>query len=525
MSCHSGGDPEGNLSLASRTGWDSAGVIQPGAPNESLLYRAIRRDNEEIAMPPTGKGKQLSPRQIADIERWIRDGAFDPRQDGPATGVGPKKRNRIFEITDDDKNHWAFQPLARVPTRAGETDSEIIDRLVMQKLGSLGATPNALASPRELVRRIYLDLWGLPPSYDDVVRFANDPSDHNWGQIVDKLLDSPHYGERWGRHWLDWVRYAETNGYERDGPKPNAWRYRDYVIGTLNEDKPYGRFLTEQLAGDELIELEGLSLENHFDRWRDAIAATGFYRLHVWDDEPDSSEAAEMDDLDDIMVTIGASMLSLTIGCARCHDHKYDPISQRDYYSFLAHLSDIDPYGQLKKGGGGRGTGRIERWLVPESPIQAWEQNRAARRSDLEQELAQSTDEKKQKELRESIQACNNEKPPFEAALAIHKRKQPKTIHVLFRGDWKEPRDTVSPAVPILFQKNPLSHTTTASANPSTSEDRPRLALARWIIDSQNPLTYRSIVNRVWQQHFGQGIVASPDDFGATGTQPSHSEL
>jgi hypothetical protein len=525
MSCHSGGDPEGNLSLASRAGWEAAGVIQPGAPSESLLFQAIRRDKEEIAMPPVGKGKQLSQRQIADVERWIREGAFDPRQDGPTTGVGPKKRNRIFEITDDDRNHWAFQPLVRVPTRAGETDSEIIDRLVLQKLDRIGATPNPLASPRELVRRVYLDLWGLPPSYDDVMNFANEPSDRAWRQVVDKLLDSHHYGERWGRHWLDWVRFAETNGYERDGPKPNAWRYRDYVIGSLNQDKPYGRFLTEQLAGDELIDLEGLSLESHFDRWRDAIAATGFYRLHVWDDEPDSSEAAEMDDLDDIMVTIGASMLSLTIGCARCHDHKYDPISQRDYYSFLAHLSDIDPYGQFKKGGGGRGTGRIQRWLVPESSIQAWEQERAARRSVLEQELAQSTEEKRQKELKESIKVCNNEKPPFEAALAIHKRNQPKTIHVLFRGDWKEPRDTVSATIPILFQKNHLLQTTTASKNQTAFMDRPRFALAQWITDSQNPLTYRSIVNRVWQQHFGQGIVDSPDDFGATGTQPTHAEL
>jgi hypothetical protein len=216
-------------------------------------------------------------------------------------------------------------------------------------------------------------LWGLPPEPEVVREFQRDPSDAAWHDLIEKLLTSPHYGERWGRHWLDWVRFAETNGSERDGIKQNAWRYRDYVIRSFNNDQPYDRFLVEQLAGDLLIDAEQLSYEQSPEFWKDAIIATGYYRLHVWDDEPDSSAAAELDDLDDIMVTTVAAMMGLTIGCCRCHDHKFDPFSHVDYYSMLDLFRDIDPYGLLKTGGGSRGTGKIDRFLCADVKLTRWQ--------------------------------------------------------------------------------------------------------------------------------------------------------
>ncbi|MFM7927978.1 MAG: DUF1549 domain-containing protein, partial [Pirellula sp.] len=227
--------------------------------------------------------------------------------------------------------------------------SEKIDLLV----GDLGLQT---ASPRERLRRLYLDLWGLPPTYEQVQVFEQDASPKRWSQTIEELLGSHHYGERWGRYWLDWVRYAETNGYERDGLKPHAWRYRDYVIDAFAKDKPYDQFIIEQLAGDQWAEAQGYGPTNEPELWRQATIATGFYRLHVWDDEPDDTLAAEFDDADDVMITIGSAFVGLTIGCARCHDHKFDPISQRDYYSLLSFMRGIDPYGLSKKGGGGRGT-------------------------------------------------------------------------------------------------------------------------------------------------------------------------
>lgn len=235
--------------------------------------------------------------------------------EGPSSG-----KVHTHQVTDDASQTWAFEKLRR-PTVPGSIpdawSNNPIDRFVFDKLQQHGLRPNPPATRRELVRRAFFDLIGLPPSPEEVESFEHDQSPDSFHRLIDSLLARAAYGERWGRHWLDVVRYAQTNGYERDGEKPNAWKYRDYVIKAFNEDKPYDQFVLEQLAGDELDPISD-----------DALIATGFYRLGVWDDEPDDARMAEFESLDDVMIATSATFLGLTIACARCHDHKFDPIPQ-----------------------------------------------------------------------------------------------------------------------------------------------------------------------------------------------------
>jgi len=483
IECHSGDDASGGLRLTDRRGWKDAGVIEPGRPQASRLLEVLRSEDPDEVMPPPDSGHEVSSQEIGFVERWIADGAIDPRAgEGDAGHVGPKLRSRIFEITDEDRSYWAFQPLTEPAFSAAEEASSAaakIDLLVSRGFGSrMGLAMNPPATPRQLVRRATYGLWGLPPSPEDVAKFEHDPGDVAWKALVDRLLASHRYGERWGGYWLDWVRYAETNGYERDGDKPNAWRYRDYVIRAFATDKPYDRFLLEQLAGDELAASEGWSSEVEPDRWRDAIIATGFCRLHQWDDEPDSSEQAELDDADDVLVTTSTVFLGLTVGCARCHNHKYDPISQRDYYSMLGFFRGLDPYGQPKLGGGSRGTGKISRNLLF---------------SDGSADV-----------------------------LAAVELPAPKPTFVLHRGDRASPRESVDPAAPTLLREIHGEQPTIVPLGDSSGR---RMTLARWLVGPGHPLVARVMVNRIWQRHFGLGIVDTPDDFGRTGSSPSNLPL
>ncbi|MFO0940968.1 MAG: PSD1 and planctomycete cytochrome C domain-containing protein [Pirellulales bacterium] len=523
--CHGGDRPDAGLSLESRNGWADREVIKAGSPSSSLLMRAVRYETEELQMPPPDSGyEKLTEAELKLFEKWIADGAFDPRSANGAS-TGPKRRSKSFQINEADLKHWAYQPLK---IDRGKSIDQIID----QQLRAAKIIRNPKATPRELVRRAYFDLWGLPPEPEVVEQFEHDHSPAAWSTLVDRLLSSPYYGQRWGRYWLDWVRYAETNGYERDGLKPNAWRYRDYVIASWNADKPYDRFLTEQLAGDLLIDREQLNPQTSEAAWRECIIATGFFRLHVWDDEPDSTEAAELDDLDDIVVTTGASMLGLTLGCARCHDHKFDPLSQADYYSLLDVLRDIDPYGLSKKGGGGRGTGRIERFLADQAKLDSWRSEQQSKIQQIEQQLQSAADDRKES-IKQEIKKLRETSPPFEKALAIEPPPTgPKPTYVLARGDYQSPGAKVSPAVPQLFQiLNQTKTLTDAATNgpqsafEQTPEIHNRLDLANWITDKSHPLTARVLANRLWQKHFGAGIAPTTDDFGFTGLPPSNSAL
>ena len=353
--CHGPEKQKGKLRLDSagaiRAGGEAGPVFVPGKPAESRLITGISYGDPEFKMPPK---KKLSAQQIADLTEWVRMGAPLPAGEAVPAPVAKKE----FEITAKDRSHWAFQPLKRpeVPKVSGKegttlkpepsprpliTNSLItnysslhpIDAFIRTRLAAKKLAPNPPASRAEWLRRATYDLTGLPPSTDEMAAFLADPSPRAFETVIDRLLQSPRYGEKWGRHWLDLVRFAESNSYERDNPKPHAWRYRDYVIQSFNADKPYDRFLREQLAGDELPDANA-----------DSIIATGFYRLGIWDDEPADRELARFDGLDDIVATTGQVFLGLTIDCARCHNHKIDPISQRDYYRLLAFFHNVTHY-------------------------------------------------------------------------------------------------------------------------------------------------------------------------------------
>ena len=309
----------------------------PGDAENSLLLQAVSAVQPRPQADAAAARDKLTPQQIADLTQWVKMGAPWPGQEKTVAATSTIRRGK-FEITDKDRAHWAFQPVARPPVPAVKDAAWVanpIDAFILAKLEAKGLQPNPPAAKQELIRRALLrpDRPAADAAGGRGVR-RRTRRRKAYEKLVDRLLDSPRYGEQWGRHWLDLVRFAETNSYERDGAKPNAWRYRDYVIRSFNDDKPYDQFVREQLAGDELPER----------RPPTPIIATGYYRLGIWDDEPTDRDQARYDDLDDIVATTGQVFLGLTVNCARCHDHKIDPIPQKDYYRLLAFFQNITNY-------------------------------------------------------------------------------------------------------------------------------------------------------------------------------------
>jgi hypothetical protein len=460
--CHGPEKQRSGLRLDSRAavlaGGDGGPVVVPGKPDQSKLVKAI--NYRDLEMPP---GKRLSKNEVAALTEWVRMGA--PWPGGNAEALAPRKQG--LKITVEDRRYWAFGPVHRpmVPPIAGTHSDNPIDAFIAHKLATKGLQLSASTPARELIRRVYFDLIGLPPSPEEVDAFVADPSPGAYERLLDRLLAMPQYGERWGRHWLDVARFAQTNGYERDSEKPESWRYRDYVIKAFNEDKPYDQFIREQLAGDELDAVTD-----------DSLTATAFYRLGVWDDEPDDKRQAEFDDLDDMLTTTSNAFLGITLGCARCHDHKFDPIGQEDYYGMLAFLRNIKPYADQRKQG-------------------------------LEPNLFKLAGGGRTLAVRES-----------------GRTSQP--THVLIRGSAATPAQEVKPRFPqVLCKSNAAAVPQIAPPAPTAVTTGRRRVLAGWITSRDNPLTARVMVNRLWQHHFGRGIVATPSDFGHTGVPPTHPEL
>jgi mono/diheme cytochrome c family protein len=461
--CHGPDKQRGSLRLDSRAallkGGDQGPAVVAGEPERSLLVKAVRHEDDDLKMPPT---KKLSQRQIDDLVQWVRMGVPWPGSDAAAP---PPRTGGEFQVTDKDRAHWAFRPVHEPSLPAVKDLQEIanpIDAFVLARLEAKGQHLSPPASRRELIRRATFDLLGLPPAPEEVEAFVADERPDALERLLDRLLASPHYGERWGRHWLDLVRFAQTHGYERDDEKPNAWRYRDYVIRSFNEDKPYDQFVREQLAGDE-IEPAG----------DDARTATAFYRLGVWDDEPDDLRQAEFDALDDVLSTTGETFLGLTVGCARCHDHKFDPVSQEDYYSLLAFFRNVTP------------TKRDDPGPI-QLPLRSGGKTLGVREN-------------------------GSEAPP---------------THVLVRGSAATPGKVVGPRFPLVLCSAKDSATLVLpKSGPGGKTSGRRRVLAEWVASADNPLTARVIVNRLWQHHFGRGLVATPNDFGRNGAPPSHPEL
>ena len=342
LKCHGGGEKlKGNLRLTTREGvlkgGDDGPVVSLDNPDKSLLLSAINYGGE-IKMPPSAK---LPPDKIEILTQWVKGGVpWTPGLNLAPNAVAQPSVGRPDPPTPEEarKNFWSFQPVKRPPVPAVKDKSWVrnpLDAFVLSKLEEKGLKPAAPASKISMLRRATYDLTGLPPSPAEATAFLADTSANAYEKVVDRLLESPHYGEKWGRHWLDLVRYGESNSYERDNPKPNVWRFRDYVIRSFNDDKPYDQFVKEQLAGDEMPDAS---------HSYDPIIATGYYRLGIWDDEPNDRLQAQFDNFDDIVTTTGQVFLGLTIDCARCHNHKIDPILQTDYYRLLAFFRNIKPY-------------------------------------------------------------------------------------------------------------------------------------------------------------------------------------
>ncbi|MBW3599590.1 MAG: PSD1 and planctomycete cytochrome C domain-containing protein, partial [Planctomycetes bacterium] len=495
-------------------------AIVPGDVERSVLLERVSEEDEFLRMPP--EGEPLSESEISLLRRWIKGGA-------------------------EWAKHWAFEPpLPQTPPQVKDERwiTNPIDAFILHRLEAANLKPAPPADKVTLIRRAYYDLTGLPPSPAEVDAFVADDAPHAYEELIDRLLDSPQYGERWARHWLDVVRFAETNSFERDGVKPNAWRYRDYVIRSFNEDKPYDRFILEQLAGDELP-----------DRSRETIIATGFYRLGLWDDEPADPLQAKYDELDDIITTTSHGFLGVTIDCARCHDHKIDPIPQTDYYQMVAFFADLRPYGtrgdqrswnqtdisppevaakhevlDARQAELRREMTEIEERGIVKMPAEDQRKTEGRERDEvlaekLEQYLSED-DWRRYSSLKENYEGsvkAQRRLPPRESALSVAMcLAEPPPTHVLQRGNPHVPGEKVSPGYPELFGAEPP----TIPPPPEDAESAGRrLVLARWIASPENRLTARVMVNRIWQHHFGRGIVRSPNNFGQGGDPPTHPRL
>ena len=512
--CHTGEKPKGGLLLDSRThaiagGESGVPTLVPGTGARSELVRRITLPDGDGMMPP--KGARLSGTEVARIRQWIDEGAKWPERD----------------------DYWAFQPPMDPPVPEGKTLNPI-DRFIDARLASQGIQPLPQADARTLLRRAYFDLLGVPPTPAEAQAFLDEcredsPSpirDSSFERLVDRLLADPRYGERWARHWLDLVRYGESDGYEDDKVRPHAWRYRDYVIRSLNADKPYDRFVQEQIAGDEL--------------WPDdpeAWIATGFARLGSWDGMSKEPAQQRQDFLNDATDAMGAAFLGVTLGCARCHDHKYDVITQRDYYRVQAFFAGVkretrETKGELKEPPFVTAAFKADSGELARLKNERDELLRVARVA-LEKEGNDQPEKKKveedavrrrvEKEHPGQLGRLNDAILPLEARVRFHEPKieavsrgdGARNIHLLKGGELARPGEEVVPGF-IAAMLPP---------GESASPDGNRSALARWLTAPENSLTARVQVNRLWQHHFGAGLVATPSDFGRNGKPPMHPKL
>jgi hypothetical protein len=409
-------------------------------------------------------------------------------------------------IKPADRAHWSYQSVKR-PALPKVKDAawvrNPIDAFVLAKLEAKGWQPSLPAKPAAWLRRVYVDVTGLPPTIAEQDAFLKNPTPEAMDAVVKDLLNRPSYGERWGRHWLDVVRYAETAGYERDAIKPSVWRYRDYVIKAFNDDKPYDQFLMEQLAGDELTG-EPSPVRGRFDA-ADALIAMGFNRLGPWDDEPADPKEDRFDQLDDIVNATSLVFMGMTLACARCHDHKFEALTMHDYYRMVA------IFNPLVRPTAGR--------LQLDLPVGTHAEIQRQKERDR-QIAALMKDVPKGKPAPAKVAELKKATPDLPRGYFLHEPtpNAPDT-HLLIRGKAARPGPKVAPGFPaVLVAKQP------EFPGPKETSLR-RLTLAKWLASPEHPLTARVMVNRIWHYHFGEGIVRTPNDFGVVGQPPTHPEL
>ena len=523
---------KGGLMLDTREAWLHGGntgpALVPGKPEDSLLVEAIRYTNDDLQMPPEKSGGKLSAAQIADLTEWVRRGAPDPR-----TLVAKGSSSTYGGV---GKAHWAFQPVKKPALPAVSNPAWCqtpVDNFVLAKLDANGLTPNAPADKRTLLRRVTFDLTGLPPTEQEAADFLADPSPAAYTHVVDRLLASPHYGERWGRYWLDVARYSDTKGeppkqFDTDPRFPFAWTYRDYVIDAFNRDEPFNQFVLEQLAADKLLaaaEARAKARDKNAAPPPDqsSLAALGFLTLGP------QFEGRTDDIIGDRIDVTSKAFLGLTVACARCHDHKFDPIPTKDYYSFYGVFANTLVPAELPP----------LRTEMPETPelldylakSAELKKKRAQVFADFaefrrERALARQPDPEKRKQLvfrereadRETADLDSAHAGSFPRANVLRDVPRSRDYPVLVRGEVANKGDIVPRRFLEILSPDPKHR-------PEWREGSGRLQLAQAIVDPKNPLTARVLVNRVWQQHWGAGIVATPDDLGNQSAPPTHPEL
>ncbi len=540
--CHSDQAPSSGLSVGNRAallaGGNRGPAVLPGRPEGSLLLQAVRHEGQ-LKMPP---GSKLPDEAIAALTRWVDLGA-------------PWDKSVPPGVPHTASKHWAFQPIRHSPEpqmRNTPFTLNGIDYFILARLEEEGLTPSPEADRATLIRRLSLDLLGLAPCPTEVEEFLGDTRPDAYGRLVDKLLESPHYGERWGRHWLDLARYADSNGYNIDGPR-DIWLYRDWVINALNQDLPFDQFVIEQVAGDLLPNAS-----------KQQIIATGFHRNTLLNLEGGVDfEQYRVEAVADRVSTTGSALLGLTLGCARCHDHKYDPISQREFYQIYAFFNNIDElsgeHGEEKRETADepilelgtpdqlarREVLRAQRALL-QSELEQYEKKLLTRQPEWEETLSEEERTKLKPEdveilaippekrndfqkkslenafkatdlgytTRQSgLEALGKLEPEIPRSMVMQELSQPRETYIHLGGDFLRKGVPVTPGIPSVFPPLPPKQ------NPT------RLDLARWLVDPQNPLTPRVIVNRIWQRYFGVGLVETENDFGAQGSPPTHPEL
>jgi len=545
--CHSteSGKLKGGLLLDSKEGWlaggDSGEALEPGKPDTSLLIQSVRYTNQDLQMPPK---YQLSEAEIDVLEAWVEMGAPDPR-------AGTKVAKVSGINWEKGQAHWSFQPITKpalpTVTNTGWTRDDL-DRFILLKLESAKLNPAPDADRFALVRRVSLDLTGLPPSVDEVGEFVRDPAsdDEALGKVVDRLLRSSAFGERWGRHWLDIARYADSVGKTRNVPFPYAWRYRNYVIDAFNKDKPYDQFIAEQVAGDLM------PAKNDNDR-EEKLVATGLLALGSMDLNERDRDQFQLDRVDDQMDTLGRSTMGLTLGCARCHDHKFDPIAQTDYYAMAGIFASTTTLsGQQARQGGSKEYHHPDLLARLDAPMQSSadkiENANNAKVAQLQDRLQQiqrtfkktEVNQSKRSEIKKEVLELRRQLATLTGSDASPKngKKSYATVESVdpnaalamaateggivdlalrVRGEPDIKGDIVPRAFPVFLKQ--------VSAPEIPNDESGRLELAKWLTSRDHPLTARVMVNRIWAHLLGRGLVETVDNFGASGATPTHPEL
>jgi hypothetical protein len=502
-----------------RKGGDSGPAVVPNDARRSLLLKAIKQTDENMKMPPKSK---LSDEVVANFEKWVAMGAPDPRD-------GKAQAHKEIDI-EKGREFWAFQMPKKAPIPAVKDTTwakSDVDRFLLAAMEAKGLKPVGDADQRALIRRVYFDLIGLPPTPEDVETFVKDKSPDALATVIDKLLQSPRFGERWGRHWLDVARFAESSGKASNVNYPHAWRYRDYVIKAFNDDKPYDQFIREQLAGDLISAKNDVEKAEH-------LIATGFLAIGPKLHNERQPLQFQMDMIDEQIDTTFQAFMGMTVACARCHDHKFDPIPQKDYYAVAGIFRSSETC---------YGTARLLQSNHPAPLLQLPEGANAPKGQEPLSASRREGMEKQIKEFRETLSKVNGmngilepqnfraliqsqqlqatlnmyeaDGTPKTQAMGVRERFRVMDTPLFGRGEIDKPGEIVRRGVPQVLTSAPIQIRSGSG----------RKELADWMASKNNPLTARVMVNRVWHHLFGQGIVTSPDNFGTTGQKPSNQAL